>query len=325
MASTEAPVRPELALSPAASRTYQTAKLEAIKFRHDFVGTEHLLLALCMEKSDEISLFLQSKEVTQGKVRTGIEFVVGRGRADSTISPMMTPRLKAVMAYANEEAQKDGDVFVEQFHLFEGLAHIGRSRALQLLEQLGITADQLLPEIAKLRFPEPQLAGLSPSKDRQAAGSELSKAARAIRVQRTGTIAFWEFGEFETKMNNYPKRLQNKYPYVQMDFIGKNDSCRIAVSSVVPEKKKNEAFFVGMDSSIVDFYEVACRALEDGVRPSMIESAARGAINGYKRKLPKDYSRGDRYLHDKYLHEMFNWAWELRNLFGKKLSEKKYL
>lgn len=325
MASTEASVRRELELSAAASRTYRATELEAIQFRHDFVGTEHLLLALCAEERDEISLILQSKGITSSKVRNGIEFTVGRGGEDATMRPAKTPRLKKVLEYANEEAQKDGDVFVEQFRLLEGLANIEGSRALQILEQLGVTADQLLPEITKLRFPEPELAGLSPNRDRERAGFELHKAARAIRTQRPGTIAFWPFGEYGAEMRNYPTQYYDRGPSVEMGFSGDRDSSGFAVSSIVPARKKDNTFFVGLENDIVDFFALASRALEDGVRPSMIESAARDAMSSYKKKLPKDYSRGDRYRHDTYLREMSSWAWDLRNLFAKKLSEKKYL
>jgi len=324
MASTEAPVRRELELSPAASRTYQAAELEAIQFRHDFVGTEHLLSALCMEKSDGVSKFLQSKEVTQSKVRNGIEFFVGRGGENSTIRPMMTPRLKAVMAYANEEAQKDGDTFVEQAHLLEGIVQTKESTAVRILESLGVAADQLLPEITEIRFPEPELVGLSPNRDRERAGSELQKARHSIGAHQRGLLVDWRFGEYKATLQNFPVVDSSHLPYVQMEFNSRSDGSRITVASVVPRNRK-DAFFIGIHSSIIDFFEVASRALEDGVRPSMIQLAAREAVDGYKKKLPKDYSRGDRYLHDKYLHEMFNWAWKLRNLFGKKLSEKKYL
>jgi len=68
-----------------AKRVLALAQDEAIRFNHNYIGTEHLLLGLVREGEGVAARVLDSLGVELSKVRTAVEFIIGRG--DSTTSP----------------------------------------------------------------------------------------------------------------------------------------------------------------------------------------------------------------------------------------------
>src|SRR5712691_6381861 len=78
-----------------AKRVLALAQDEAIRFNHNYIGTEHLLLGLVREGEGVAARVLDSLGVELSKVRTAVEFIIGRG--DSTTSPSeitLSPRTK---------------------------------------------------------------------------------------------------------------------------------------------------------------------------------------------------------------------------------------
>src|SRR5438445_5874977 len=67
-----------------AKRVLALAQDEAIRFNHNYIGTEHLLLGLVREGEGVAARVLDSLGVELSKVRTAVEFIIGRG--DSTRS-----------------------------------------------------------------------------------------------------------------------------------------------------------------------------------------------------------------------------------------------
>ena len=76
-------------------RVLALAQDEAIRLNHNYIGTEHLLLGLVREGEGVAARVLDSLGIELSKVRTGIEFTVGRG--DPTKSPseiILAPQVK---------------------------------------------------------------------------------------------------------------------------------------------------------------------------------------------------------------------------------------
>ena len=116
-----------------AKRVLALAQDEAIRFNHNYIGTEHLLLGLVREGEGVAARVLDSLGVELSKVRTAVEFIIGRG--DSTTSPSeitLSPRTKKVIELAIDEARKLGHCHVGTEHLLLGLvregAHVARHR-----------------------------------------------------------------------------------------------------------------------------------------------------------------------------------------------------
>ena len=83
------------------------AQDEARRFRHDHLGSEHLLLGLLREGDGIAAQALHASGVHLPQLRAGIELVVGRG--DSDVGEIgLTPRAKKALETAIEESRRLG-------------------------------------------------------------------------------------------------------------------------------------------------------------------------------------------------------------------------
>ncbi len=73
-----------LALSPSLRRMLEAAAVEARQLNHSFVGTEHLLLALMREPTNEGGVYLTNAEIDYDKVRRAVLDELGRGNGPRT-------------------------------------------------------------------------------------------------------------------------------------------------------------------------------------------------------------------------------------------------
>src|SRR5687767_6392286 len=131
-----------------AKRVLALAQDEAIRFNHNYIGTEHLLLGLVREGEGVAARVLDSLGVELSKVRTAVEFVIGRG--DSTTSPSeitLSPRTKKVIELAIDEARKLGHSHVGTEHLLLGLVREGEGIASGVLESLGVSLEKVRHQV----------------------------------------------------------------------------------------------------------------------------------------------------------------------------------
>src|SRR3977135_1426002 len=127
-----------------AKRVLALAQDEAIRFNHNYIGTEHLLLGLAREGEGVAAKALESLGVTLSKLRTSIEMIVGRG--DSTASPSeitLSPRTKKVIELAIDEARKLDHRHVGTEHLLLGLVREGGHIGAKALESIDVTLEQV--------------------------------------------------------------------------------------------------------------------------------------------------------------------------------------
>jgi ATP-dependent Clp protease ATP-binding subunit ClpA len=143
-----------------AKRVLALAQDEAVRFHHNFIGPEHLLLGLVREGEGVAAKALGALGVQLSQVRAGVETKLGQG--ESTASPSvitLSPRTKKVIELAIDEARTLGDNFVGTEHLLLGLAREGGTIASQVLESFGVTLDGLRDQVVamlSLRKPVPE-------------------------------------------------------------------------------------------------------------------------------------------------------------------------
>jgi len=127
------------------------AKQEAQRFKHEYVGTEHILLGLVREGSGVGANVLKNLDVDLDKVRTEVEKLVpnGPGKAVSDKLPR-TPRAEKVIEYAIEEARKLKHEYVGTEHLLLGLLREQEGVAAQVLTNLGVELDEARQEVLHL-------------------------------------------------------------------------------------------------------------------------------------------------------------------------------
>jgi len=127
-----------------AKRVLALAQEEAIRFKHNYIGTEHLLLGLIREQEGVAARALQTLGAELTKARTAVGFIIGQGDAAPAPSEItLSPRTKKVIELAIDEARNLGHGRVGTEHLLLGLAREGEGIASGILESLGITMDKV--------------------------------------------------------------------------------------------------------------------------------------------------------------------------------------
>jgi ATP-dependent Clp protease ATP-binding subunit ClpC len=69
-----------------ARKVLTLAQDEAQRFNHNYIGTEHLLLGLVREGEGVAARVLENMNVELSKVRTAVEFIIGRGTGRSSVT-----------------------------------------------------------------------------------------------------------------------------------------------------------------------------------------------------------------------------------------------
>ncbi|OLC53403.1 MAG: hypothetical protein AUH85_14265 [Chloroflexi bacterium 13_1_40CM_4_68_4] len=141
-----------------AKRVLALAQDEAIRFNHYYIGTEHLLLGFVREGDGVAARALDSLGVDLSKLRTAVEFTIGRGESKTSPSQItLSPRTKKVIELAIDEARKLGTSYVGTEHLLLGVIREGEGIGSGILESLGISLQRLRREVmTTLGRPEPK-------------------------------------------------------------------------------------------------------------------------------------------------------------------------
>lgn len=172
--------------SERARRVLTLAQEEAQHLNHSYIGTEHILLGLLREEEGVAAKVLTNLNVSLGKVRSGVEFIIGHGEKPSTGEIGLTPRAKRVIELAIDEARNLGHNYIGTEHLLLGLLHEGGGVAAGVLDSFGITLDQVRTETTRIlsqtsskgRGGRPQ--SRTPTLDQLS--TDLTAAARAGRL-----------------------------------------------------------------------------------------------------------------------------------------------
>src|SRR3954468_11904698 len=155
-----------------ARKVLTLAQDEAQRFNHNYIGTEHLLLGLVREGEGVAARVLENMNVELAKVRTAVEFIIGRGDRPVVGEVGLTPRAKRVIELAIDEARRLGHNYIGTEHLLLGLVREGEGIAAGVLESLGVNLDKVRHEVIRV---------LSQS-------SSASPAAETKRASKTPTV-----------------------------------------------------------------------------------------------------------------------------------------
>ena len=117
-----------------ARKVLTLAQDEAQRFNHNYIGTEHLLLGLVREGEGVAARVLENMNVELPKVRTAVEFIIGRGDRPVVGEVGLTPRAKRVIELAIDEARRLGHNYIGTEHLLLGLVREGEGIAAGVLE-----------------------------------------------------------------------------------------------------------------------------------------------------------------------------------------------
>ena len=136
--------------SERARRVLSLAQEEAQRFNHNYIGTEHILLGLVRETEGVAARVLSSLTVDLAKVRSAVEFIIGRGEKPADGEIGLTPRAKKVVELAVDEARRMNHTYIGTEHLLIGLLREGEGVAAGVLESLGVTLDKVRAETHRI-------------------------------------------------------------------------------------------------------------------------------------------------------------------------------
>ncbi len=133
-----------------ARRVLSLAQEEAQRFQHNYIGTEHLLLGLVRQQDGIASQVLKNLGVELRKVRSTVEFIIGRGDHIILGEISLTPRAKKVIELAVDEARQLNHPYIGTEHLLLGLVREGEGIAVGALESLGVSLVRVRAETLKI-------------------------------------------------------------------------------------------------------------------------------------------------------------------------------
>jgi len=133
-----------------ARKVLTLAQEEAQRFNHNYIGTEHLLLGLVREGEGVAAKVLSNLGVELTKVRSAVEFIIGRGERQVVGEIGLTPRAKKVIELAVDEARRLGHHYIGTEHLLLGLIREGEGIAAGVLESLGVNLEKVRSEVIKV-------------------------------------------------------------------------------------------------------------------------------------------------------------------------------
>ncbi len=136
--------------SERARRVLTVAQEEARNLNHSSIDTEHILLGLSREESGVASKVLTSLGVSLTKVRSAVEFIIGRGEKSPTGDTGLTLKAKKVIELAIDEARNLGHNYIGTEHLFLGLIREREGVAASVLDSFGITIERARAEITRV-------------------------------------------------------------------------------------------------------------------------------------------------------------------------------
>ena len=136
--------------SERARRVLSLAQEEAQRFNHNYIGTEHVLLGLVRETDGVAAKVLANLGVELNKVRSAVEFIIGRGERSATGEIGLTPRAKKVIELAVDEARRLNHHYIGTEHLLIGLMREGEGVAAGVLESLGVNLDKVRGETSRI-------------------------------------------------------------------------------------------------------------------------------------------------------------------------------
>jgi len=126
------------------------AQDEARALKHNYIGTEHILLGLLREEEGLAARVLESLDITVEEVRAQVARIVGQGDEVTTGQIPFTPRAKKVLELALREALSLGHNYIGTEHILLGLVRENEGVAARILLDFDADAEKIRNEIIRM-------------------------------------------------------------------------------------------------------------------------------------------------------------------------------
>src|SRR5438067_48959 len=200
------------------------AQDEARALKHNYIGTEHILLGLLREEEGLAARVLESLDITVEEVRAQVARIVGQGDEVTTGQIPFTPRAKKVLELALREALSLGHNYIGTEHILLGLVRENEGVAARILLDFDADADKIRNEIIRM------LSG--PGRRQQGGAAAPGEKAKSSKLlDQFGRNFTKQAGE--AKLDEYRKylerdaALERRFQQIRVDEPSVDDTVQI--------------------------------------------------------------------------------------------------
>jgi ATP-dependent Clp protease ATP-binding subunit ClpC len=229
------------------------AQDEARALKHNYIGTEHILLGLLREEEGLAARVLESLDITVEEVRAQVARIVGQGDEVTTGQIPFTPRAKKVLELALREALSLGHNYIGTEHILLGLVRENEGVAARILLDFDADAEKIRNEIIRMLSGPGRRQGQSgggPAGEKSKSSKLLDQFGRNLTKQsQEGKLdpVVGRQTEIERLMQILSRRTKNNPVLIGEPGVGKTAvveglAARIAANQV-PELLKNKQIY----------------------------------------------------------------------------------
>ena len=171
------------------------AQDEARALKHNYIGTEHILLGLLREEEGLAARVLESLDITVEEVRAQVARIVGQGDEVTTGQIPFTPRAKKVLELALREAVALGHGYIGTEHILLGLARENEGVAARILLDFDADAEMIRDEVAHVLSGGPMRGRRAYAPQAPPVAPEVAAELETVRQQKEAAIEAHEFAE----------------------------------------------------------------------------------------------------------------------------------